>query len=484
MNRPIVSKAAVGVVVVALMVWAVSCALNPVTGKRELMLLSASDDLARGEQTNQQILQVYGKYENADLARYVAALGNKLGVLSHQPELAYSVQVLDSPVVNAFAVPGGYVYLTRGILAYLNDEAELAGVVAHEIGHIAARHSAQQYSKAQFAQVGLDLGSVLSERCHQYAGVAQTGVELLFLSFSRADEREADALGVEYSAKAGYNSNHMANLFVTLERLNPGEAQGGLPGWFATHPNPDNRVAAIKQDTPVWQEKIHQTQFAVNRDRYLKQLDGIVFGEDPRQGYVEGTVFYHPELRFQFPVPAGWKVNNTAAQVQMINRDQNAVMLFSMAPAKTPAAAAHAFLVESKAVVVKAESRKVNGMPAHRLISDITLDQGVIRVMSYFIQQGKTVYVFLGYTEQARFDGYSAVFEQTMGRFNHLTDPSKIDVKAARLAIKRTTAQGNLRQALQNFGQPEAQWEGLAILNGMELDDAVPANTLLKVIVK
>jgi predicted Zn-dependent protease len=484
MDRHIVSKTVVKAIVVALIVWTVSCAINPVTGKRELMLMSSADELAMGQQTNPQILQTYGKYEDADLARYVSALGKKLGALSHQPNLAYTIQVLDSPVVNAFAVPGGYVYLTRGILAYLNDEAELAGVVAHEIGHIAARHSAQQYSKAQFAQLGLGLGSMLSKTFRKYAGVAQAGVEVLFLSFSRSDEREADTLGVEYSAKAGYDSNHMANLFVSLERLNPGESQGGLPGWFSTHPNPENRIAAVKQDTLAWREKIQQTKFVVNRDQYLRQIDGIVFGEDPRQGYIEGNIFYHPQLRFQFPVPAGWKVNNTASQVQMVNQDQNAVILFSMAPEKSPSAAAQAFINESKAVVVKSERTQVNGLQAHRVISDVTTEQGVIRVMSYFIQKGQTVYAFLGYTEQSRFNGYSSVFEQTMGRFKNLTDANKINVKADRLAVKRTTGQGSLRQALQKFGGPENKWEALAIINGMKLGDAVPSNTIIKLVVK
>ena len=484
MDRHIVSKTVVKAIVVALIFWTVSCAINPVTGKRELMLMSSADELAMGQQTNPQILQTYGKYEDADLARYVSALGKKLGALSHQPNLAYTIQVLDSPVVNAFAVPGGYVYLTRGILAYLNDEAELAGVVAHEIGHIAARHSAQQYSKAQFGQLGLGLGSMLSKTFRKYAGVAQAGVEVLFLSFSRSDEREADTLGVEYSAKAGYDSNHMANLFVSLERLNPGESQGGLPGWFSTHPNPENRIAAVKQDTLAWREKIQQTKFVVNRDQYLRQIDGIVFGEDPRQGYIEGNIFYHPQLRFQFPVPAGWKVNNTASQVQMVNQDQNAVILFSMAPEKSPSAAAQAFINESKAVVVKSERIQVNGLQAHRVISDVTTEQGVIRVMSYFIQKGQTVYAFLGYTEQSRFNGYSSVFEQTMGRFKTLTDSNKINVRADRLALKRTTTQGSLRQALQKFGGPEDKWEALAIINGMKLGDAVPSNTIIKLVVK
>jgi len=485
MDRQIVSKTVVkAMVAVALIVWAVSCAINPVTGKNELMLLSSADELAMGKQANPQILQTYGKYEDADLARYVAALGKKLGALSHQPNLAYTIQVLDSPVVNAFAVPGGYVYLTRGILAYLNDEAELAGVVGHEIGHIAARHSAQQYSKAQFAQLGLGLGSMLSKTFRKYAGVAEFGVSMLFLSFSRDDERQADALGVEYSSKAGYNSNHMADLFDTLERLNPGEAQGGLPGWFSTHPNPPDRIAAIKRDTQVWQDKIQRTQFAINRDQYLKQIDGIVFGEDPRQGYVEGNIFYHPQLRFQFPVPAGWKVNNTASQVQMFNQEQNAVILFSMAPEKTPQAAADAFLNESKAVVVKSERAQVNGMQAHRMISDVTMEQGVIRVLSYFIQKDKVVYVFLGYSEQARFDGYFSTFDQTMGRFKKLTDSNKINVKADRLAVRKTSRQGSLRQTLQTLGVPKDKLEEHAILNGMKLDDALPGNTIIKVVVK
>ncbi|MGB7294687.1 MAG: M48 family metalloprotease [Candidatus Aminicenantales bacterium] len=484
MDGPIVSKSVVKAIVVALMVWAVSCAINPVTGKRELMLLSSADEVAMGQQTDPQILQTYGKYEDADLARYVSAIGKKLGALSHQPNLTYTIQVLDSPAVNAFAVPGGYVYLTRGILAYLNDEAELAGVLGHEIGHIAARHSAQQYSKAQFAQLGLGLGSMVSKTFRKYAGVAEFGVGMLFLSFSRDDERQADALGVEYSSKAGYDSNHMANLFVSLERLNPGESQGGLPGWFSTHPNPPDRIAAIKQDTLAWREKIKQTKFAVNRDQYLRQIDGIVFGEDPRQGYVEGNVFYHPQLRFQFPVPAGWKVNNTASQVQMINQQQNAIILFSMAPEKSSSAAAQAFIKESQAVVVKSERTQVNGLQAYRLISDVTLEQGVIRVMSYFIQKGQTVYAFLGYTEQSRFNGYSSVFEQTMGRFKNLTDANKINVKAERLDVKRTTTQGSLRQALQKFGEPANQGEALAIINGMKLDDALPRNTYLKVVVK
>ena len=220
------------------------------------------------------------------------------------------------------------------------------------------------------------------------------------------------------------------------------------------------------------------------RNDLLAKLDGLPYGENPRQGYVDGSVFYHPQLRFQFPVPAGWNVNNTAAQVQMFNQDQSAVILFSMSPDITPAAAAEAFHKESKAAAVKSERTQVNGMPAHRLISDITTEQGPLRVLSYFIQKEQDVFVFLGYTGQARFDGHFPVFDQTMSRFKNLTDARKINVKAERLAVKKTTTQGSLRQAFRKFGEREDRGEALAIINGMKLDAAVPVNTYLKVVVK
>lgn len=155
-----------------------------------------------------------------------------------------------------------------------------------------------------------------------------------------------------------------------------------------------------------------------------------------------------------------------------------------MAPEKTPSAAAQAFIDESQAVVVKSERTQVNGLQAHRIIFDVTTEQSLIRVLSYFIQKEKTVYVFLGYTGQARFDGYFPVFDQTMGRFKNLTDSDKINVKVDRLAAKRTTTPGSLRHALRKFGGLEDKSQALAIINGMKLDDALPGNTLIKVVVK
>src|SRR5438552_8404412 len=189
------------------------CARNPVTGKHEIVLVSESQEAAMGAQSHQQVRQEYGFVDNPNLQRYVQSLGNKLTAVSHRPALDWHFTVVNSPVVNAFAIPGGYVYLTRGILAYLNNEAELAGVMGHEIGHVTARHSVRQMTREQLAQIGLGVGSVLSPTFGQFGNLAQSSAGLLFLRFSRDDEREADRLGVEYAARAAYDPREVSNFF-------------------------------------------------------------------------------------------------------------------------------------------------------------------------------------------------------------------------------------------------------------------------------
>ncbi|MCK7480226.1 MAG: hypothetical protein M0C28_25410 [Candidatus Moduliflexus flocculans] len=274
-------------------------------------------------------------------------------------------------------------------------------------------------------------------------------------------------------------------MFVSLERLNPGEAQGGLPGWFSTHPNPENRIAAVKQDTLAWREKISQTQFAVNRDQYLKQIDGIVFGEDPRQGYVEGNVFYHPELRFQFPGPGGLEGQQyglPSADDQ--SRPERGHPLLPWRPRRPPAAAAQAFVKESKAAVVKSESTKVNGMSAYRLISDVTTEQGVIRVMSYFIQKGQTVYAFLGYTEQSRFNGLFLRFRADHGS---IQEPDGLRARSTSSPTGWTSSEPRPRELAP--GPPEIRRTGQSRRRPghHQRDEARrcrSGNTYLKVVVK
>ncbi len=462
----------------------VACAINPVTGKRELMLLSEADEIQLGKNTDAEIVSTYGVYDDADLSAYISDLGMRLAKLSHRPNLPYEFKVMDTPVINAFAVPGGYVYITRGILAFLNNEAELAGVMGHEIGHITARHSAKQYSKAQLTQLGLGLGMMLSESFRKYAGLAQFGVGLLFLKFSRDNERQSDELGVEYSTKAGYDARQMANFFETLERMQPSGGSSGLPEWFSTHPNPADRVVKVKQLARQWQQKVGKKKFIVARNRYLKKINGLVFGEDPRQGYTESGIFYHPSLRFQFPVPAEWKLNNTASQVQMMSPDKKAAIIFTLKTNTTPGAVATQFAEGSKAVVTTRKNLRVNGLPAVKMVSEIATNEGQLRVMSYFIKKGNDVFVFHGFSDAASFTNYESNFSRTMGQFRKLKDPAKINVKPDRVRIKKAVKGGTLKEVLLAFGVAKDRLEKMALLNGMELTDRIAPNTLIKVVEK
>jgi predicted Zn-dependent protease len=461
---------------------AVSCAIDPVTGRRELMLLSESDEIRLGEKTDAQIVASYGTYEDAELKAYIDDLGQRIARESHRPALSFHFKILDSAVVNAFAVPGGYVYLTRGILSYLNNEAELAGVLGHELGHVAARHSAEQYSKAQLAQVGLAVGTALSEDFRDYAGLAQYGVGMLFLRFSRDNERQADDLGVEYASKAGYDARRMADFFATLQRLHPDSDRSGLPGWFSTHPDPPDRIEAVQEKAREWALRLGASDLKVNREAYLRQLDGLVFGEDPRQGYVDDSTFYHPEMRFQFPVPPGWNLKNTPAQVQMLSKNQDGAILFSLASGLSPQEAARRFVKETKVRVIRFRATKVNGLSASRLICDVATPKGTLRVMCYFIEKEGRIYLFEGFTPQPLFSNYASLFQETMEGFKTLSDQKRIQVMPDRLRIRNSKGAGSLKEALKAVGVSDEGLEETALVNGMALHDTVSAHTPLKVV--
>ncbi|MBN1841741.1 MAG: M48 family metalloprotease [Deltaproteobacteria bacterium] len=453
------------------------------TGQHELMLLSEPDEIRLGRKTDAQIAQTYGIYDDPDLMAYIEGLGQRIAGGSHRPHLSFEFKILDSPVVNAFAVPGGYIYVSRGILSYLNSEAELAGVIGHEIGHVAARHSAQQYSRAQLAQLGLGLGVILSEDFRQYVGLAQFGVGMLFLRFSRDNERQADQLGVEYATKAGFDASRMAAFFSTLERLHPSSDKSGLPGWFSTHPNPPDRIRAVQRKSREWTSRLDARELQVNRNAYLRRIEGLVFGEDPRQGYVADQVFYHPGLRFQFPVPSDWKLNNSPAQVQMVSKTKNAAILFSVGKGSSPAAARE-FVAKADARVIKFDSTRVNGLPAQQVISDISSQQGTTRVMSWFISKEERVFVFHGFTSQAMFERYGSAFRVTMGGFATLTDPKRINVRPDRIRIRATGSAGTLKEAFRSLGMPDNKLKEMALLNGRHLGDWIAAHSLLKVVEK
>ncbi|UCG13106.1 MAG: M48 family metalloprotease [Deltaproteobacteria bacterium] len=484
MYKKLFTPFVLGSLTVLLALCTISCAVDPVTGQPQLMLLSESDEINLGRQTDQGVVQEYGVYHDQELEEYLNAFLQELAQVSHRPNLPYQLKIVDSQVVNAFAVPGGYVYFTRGILAHLNSEAELIGVMGHELGHITARHSAEQYSRAQLAQIGLGLGMSLSDSLRPLAGLAEFGVGMLFLKFSRDNERESDDLGVEYATKLGYDASQLASFFDTLERMQESSGQGALPSWFSTHPNPVERSRTVERKAKEWQQQLGVKDAKVDRGEYLKRIDGLVFGEDPRQGLVDNNVFYHPDLRFQFPVPANWTLVNTRVFVQMLSPKEDAAIFFTISNSRSTHEAAQEFAVKSKATVIEYGRTRVSGLPAHRMVWQIDSQQGFLQAISYFIQKDARVYLFHGFSSVGRFRSYRPTFESVMMRFDELRNPKMLNAKPSRIRIRATPKAMSMRQALRALGAQEDELEELARLNGKGLDDPVPGNTLLKIVEK
>lgn len=467
-----------------------SCAINPVTGKNELMFISPQQEEQIGAQNDPQIVQTFGLYPDDDLQAMINKYGKEMAAISHRPDIGYEFKVLDSPVVNAFAVPGGYIYFTRGILAHFNNKAELMGVLGHEIGHVTARHSAQQMTNQYLMTGGLLIGSIAFDDFDKWGQTAMMGIQLLGLSFSRSHESQADKLGVEYSTAIGYDATQMANFFNTIDRLQNQGSQGPVPTFLSTHPDPANRFTRVKQLAMKAKQEKPGQQFAVEREEYLRMIEGMTYGEDPRQGYVDDGYFFHPEMRFQFPVPRGWQVNNMPAQVQMAPpNSQDVVMMLALGDGSTLQEAAQNFLYMSELEPTRTESSRTNGFSSMKVWSERTdpnNPQGgqVLSVFSTFIQdnENQLIYGIHGMTYQQKLQQYMPLFQSTMNGFRRLTDSRRINVQPERIQIKNVVRDGSLADALNYFGLPRDRHEELSLLNGMNLNDAVRKGQLIKVV--
>jgi predicted Zn-dependent protease len=369
-------------------------------------------------------------------------------------------------------------------MAHFNNEAEFAGVLGHEIGHITARHSVIQQRNQLLGQVGIIAGVIINPELGRFAEVASQGLGLMFLKFGRDDERQSDQLGVEYSSKIGYDAKEMADFFITLERKS-GSASTELPEFLSTHPNPGDRHIAVGEAAVKWQQDLKLTNPAVNRNAYLRRIEGLIYGEDPRQGFLENSVFYHPVMKFQFSVPQGWMYQNTPQMVQFAPKDGKALMMFTLGRGNSLQEAASNAVQQYQLQVVESRSITVNGLPALYVAADQVNQQqpaASVRTGSYFIQYNGSIYHFIGVSGINDFNNYISYFNNTMQSFRQLTDPSKLNKQAERIRLRTVSGNTTLSQALSGFGVPQARMEELAILNGMKLTDNVSSGTLIKVL--
>ena len=450
----------------------VACATNPVSGKSELSLVSESQEIEIGRSESQKTLQTIGEYDNAAAQALVRQIGMRMAAESERPNLPWEFHVLDDEQVNAFALPGGFIFVTRGIMTYMNDEAELASVIGHEIGHVTAKHSVSQMSKQELATVGLVAGMVVSPTVRNMGSSLQQGMQLLFLKFGRDDETEADLLGFRYMMKDGYDVRAASDMFRTLDRIS-GSAGQRLPEWASTHPDPDNRVKRAEQRADSVQQAGRNLSGAtLGRESYMKLLDGFIFGADPKQGYFKNGVFYHPELKFELTFPAGWPTQNKPEGVLAVSPQSDAAIQLRLAGKGTSAAtAANSFFSQQGVQSSGTSNAQINGLPASSGDFKAQLDDGTVVVGSAaFIEYGAYTYMIMGYTLAARTQNATAI-RQVTHTFKPLTDPAYLNVQPARVQVVKVPREMTLDQFNRQFPSSIGMVQ-LAAINGLDNETA------------
>ncbi|WP_235299353.1 M48 family metalloprotease [Portibacter marinus] len=464
-----------------------ACIRNPVTGRKQVSFMTPEQEEQIGAQNDPVIVSQFGLYEDQQLQSFIKQKGQQMVARSHTPDEDFEFKILDSPVINAFALPGGYIYFTRGIMAHFNNEAQFAGVLGHEIGHVTARHSAEQYTKQTLGQILFIGGLIISPEFRQFAEEAQQGLGLLFLSFSRSNESQSDILGVNYSSYIGYDAHEMADFFRTLERKTENTEAGRIPEFMSTHPNPGRRYQKVNKLATEWQEENGATNLKVNREEYLRMIDNMVYGEDPRQGYTDNNVFYHPDLRFQFPYPNGWQLINAPTQVQMASKDGKALSIFTLSAQKSIQAAQQEIVQNLNLQVVRDQNMTIGGFPAYGMVSR-QVSQGqngqsqTLAVQTVLIDYDNTIYVFHGVTQEGDFNRYEQTFDYIMTNFKRLTDPARLNVQAERIDIVQAKQTASFAQVMRSYNMPSNRYEELAILNGMEVNQQVSQGTSVKIV--
>jgi predicted Zn-dependent protease len=466
-------------VAAAVLAAAVTCATNPVTGRRELSLISESQEIAMGREAAQQVGQSMGLVADSALQRYVAALGTTMARASERPGLPWSFTVIDDPTVNAFALPGGPIFITRGILTHMNSEAQLVSVLGHEIGHITAKHSVQQLSQAQLAQIGLVAAVIVKPELARFGDLASQGLSLLFLKFGRDDETQADELGFRYMVNAGYSPREMAEMFRTLQRLGGG-GEGRVPEWLSTHPDPGNRVQRTL-DRMSAQPSL-PSSLRIERETFLQRTEGLVFGENPRQGFFRAGRFLHPDLRFQFDFPPGWKTQNQATQVVALSPQQDALVVLSLAGTGAPSVALSQFLNQQGLQSRGASSASINGLPAASAAFIAQTPEGSLAGRVSFVSHDGGTYRLLGYTPAERIGSHDRVFQQALSSFRPLTDPAALGVQPARVRLVRIDRAMTVDEFHRAFPStiPVAQ---VALINGVEPNATFAAGAVVKRVV-
>lgn len=461
-----------------LILLAAGCAVNPVTGERQLALISEAQEVELGQQTAQQIRQSMAMVDDPELQAYVERVGQQLAAESERPDLPWSFQVVDDPTPNAFALPGGPIFITRGLLNLMDTEAEMASVLGHEIGHITARHSVAQISRMQLAQLGLGLGTILVPEIRPYGELAGAGLNLLMLKYGRDAERQADQLGFRYTRDEGYDVSEMVDVFAALQQAGDMAGQSAIPGWLASHPAPAERIEAIEERLRNLPED--QFEATLGRAEFLGMIEGLVYGENPRNGFFRDNTFYHPDLKFKLSIPEGWQRQNLARAVVGASPDQDAAFQLMLAGEDSAMKALQNFTAQQGIQVGNVQQIDAEGITGRVAQFQAQTQGNAIAGYAAFYELGGQTYQLVAYAVPQAFAQQQNVFTGLIDSFSRVTDPSILNVEAPTIEIVKLPRDMTFRQFAETVPS-NISLERLALINQIfDVDAEISAGTLLK----
>lgn len=470
---------------VALITLLAGCATNPVTGKQDLVLMTEDQEIKIGRQYHQKILQTYRAYEDPDLQSYVSELVENIAIKSHRSHLIFHSTVLDSPQVNAFALPGGYIYITRGIIAYMNSEAELAGVLGHEIGHVTARHGVRQNSASQLANILTTvIGTTAGVRgAGDLANMAGTA---LLRGYGREHELEADRLGAEYLAKSGYDPQEMINVIGILKSQEEFDkqlaAEEGRPprayhGLFSTHPENDLRLqevisAADKYKTPSTQDN----------QRFYQMVDGLVLGHSEDEGVVRNGRFYHKELGITLTFPADWKIDNLPDRLLASTKAKDAIIQISLSDLNKRQTPEQFLRAQFKQELRAGKDIQTDTYPGYTAIvkANTPFGQRDARVGAVF--QDKQVYQIFAVSKNDDLQKYDQLFLHTLESIRALKPSEQVLARANKIKIITAREGDTFAKLAAQSPLTSHTEEQLRLLNGLYPEGEPVPGQLIKIV--
>lgn len=463
-----------------------NCAVNPVTGNPNFVTMSEAQEVSTGRSEDRRVRQQYSSYDDIELQNYVSAIGQRLAQASHRPGLQYHFLVVDSPEVNAFALPGGYIYITRGILAYLNSEAELAAVLGHELGHVTARHSVQQMSATTAANIGASILQIIVPQVRSSAGdlLVNTVGGALLSGYGREHELEADRLGAEYLARTGYDPQAMIKVVGVLKNqelfdAELAKAEGREPrryhGLFASHPDNDTRLQEVVREAARFSNSEKRT----DRESFLKRMDQLVFADSPEQGIVRKQQFFHSKLGLALRFPEGWRIRNSTQNVAATSPDRNALVDLRSAGAAEgmPADVLRRLLKLGAGQPVTPTN--IGGLPA--AITELPLSGKPSRVAVVFL--GKQAYAIgVQAANDGAFRQHIAAMDASMRSFHALTAEEREQAKPLRMRIITARAGITFAELARNSPLGRHAEGQLRLINGLYPQGEPVAGQALKII--